>query len=456
MPHLAASPSSAASPTAGRRRPFHARDVAVQERRRAERLALLARVGRLVTADLHLDDVLQRASDAIHELLGYDNVAVATLDRASPGSTAPDTLSLRHFGGAYKRAIGGEHRIPVTLGLMGAAARTRAVVLVNDTAGDPRYLPTPGTRGSHAELALPLLVAGDVVGVLNVERRAPFDADDVAHLGIVADQLAVAIENARLHAAARRAAALEERQRLARELHDSVTQQLFTATLVAQGVTAALAREPADAAEAGRRAATLVDVTRGALAEMRALLAELRPCEPGASCAPPTPDPGRERLCAEGLAAAIAAHAASHVAPHLAPDQAPDGSPADALPVSVDAAGYRPQPAACEEALYRIAREALHNVVKHARATRVGVHLTVDDGPVAVARLVVRDDGVGLLPAVRAGRTRRAGAGLGLASMRERATELGGTVAFCSAPGAGTTLTVTIPCSGTAPVEERS
>jgi len=226
-------------------------------------------------------------------------------------------------------------------------------------------------------------------------------------------------------------------------------------------VSAALSREPADPAEARRRAGTLVDVTRAALAEMRALLAELRPGAPGASGAPPAPDPGRERLRAEGLGAALAAHVASHVAPHLASDHAQDhardAAPRVAPAVTVDAAGYRPQRPVCEEALYRIAREALHNVVKHARATRVAVRLTVDDGPPTIARLTVRDDGMGLEGAERAApvaRTRRSGAGLGLASMRERAAELGGTLTLRSARGAGTTLTVTIPCPGVVPGED--
>jgi signal transduction histidine kinase len=463
-------------PVSGRPRVFRARDVVAleafardaaagvaaarrhaAERRRAERLALIAHVARLVTGDLHLDDVLQRAADATHELLGYDNVAIATLDHA-----APDVLDLRHFGGAYKREIGGAHRIPVTRGLMGAAARTREVVLVNDTAADPRYLPTPGTVGSHAELAVPLLVAGELLGVLNVERRAPFDDDDVAHLRIVADQLAVAVENARLHEAAWQAAVLEERQRLARELHDSVTQQLFTATMVAQSVGGAYAR---DAAEGARRADMLVDLTRGALGEMRALLAELRPAAPGASAEPPPPDAGRERLRREGLVAALTTFAASHVAPHLAPsDDATGMAPADSAPppgavwagaVTLDASGYRPQAQAWEEALYRIAREALHNVVKHARASRVAVRLAVEGGPPAVVRLTVRDDGVGVAAgAAPRGDRRRAGGGLGLVSMRERAAALGGTLALEGGPGLGTTLTITIPCPGRDPGEE--
>jgi hypothetical protein len=79
----------------------------------------------------------------IHELLGYENVAIALLERGGDADGRGDVLVLRHFGGAYKRAIGGAHRMPVSRGLMGAAARTREVVLVNEASADPRYLPTP-------------------------------------------------------------------------------------------------------------------------------------------------------------------------------------------------------------------------------------------------------------------------------------------------------------------------
>ncbi|MEJ7810676.1 MAG: GAF domain-containing protein [Gemmatimonadaceae bacterium] len=274
-----------------RRRPFTARHVEAletfarhaaiaienahryeRERHHTERLALIARVGQLATADLSLDDLLQRTADATHELLGYENVAIPLIHPSEP-----ETLHLRAFGGAYKTVVGGEHRIPVAQGLMGAAARTREVVLVNDVSADPRHLPTPGADATGAELAVPILLGARVLGVLNVESARPFTAADADGLRVVAGQLAVAIENARLYEAAQRAAVLEERQRLAHDLHDSVAQHLFSATLVAQAMGPAYARDPA---EGERRATMLLGLTRTALTEMRALLAELRPLRP--------------------------------------------------------------------------------------------------------------------------------------------------------------------------------
>ena len=395
------------------------------ERRRADRLAVVARVARLITGDLNLDDLLDGAAQAIHELLGYENVAIAQL-----AVDAPETLVVRSFGGSYKDLIQGPYRIPFTRGLMGAAARGREIVLVNDVSLDPRYLPTPGVTGTHAELAVPILLGSDVLGVVNVERAPPFDQDDAEALRIVADQLAVAIENARLYEAARRGAVLEERHRIARELHDSVTQQLFSATLVAQSVAPAFARDPA---EGERRATMMLDLARTALAEMRGLLAELRPHGPPGErpSMPPLTDPGLTTVSRSGLVAALRAHFVSAIVGDLR--------------VRLDADAYVAQPPEREEALYRIIRESVHNVIKHARATEAEVWLAATPDGVQVT---VTDNGIGFASDARPNSGRfRAAHGLGLVSMRERATQQGGQFRVHSEPGRGTRVEVTLPRS---------
>ena len=400
----------------------NARRYAV-ERRRADRLAVVARVARLVTGDLRLDDLLSGAAQAIHELLGYENVAIAQV-----AENQPDLLLVRSFGGSYREILRGTYRIPFGVGLMGAAARGREIVLVNDVTADPRYMPTPGVTGTHAELAVPILLGPDVLGIVNVERAAPFDADDAEALRIVADQLAVAIENARLYEAARRGAVLEERHRIARELHDSVTQQLFSATLVAQSVAPAFARDPA---EGERRATMLLDLARTALAEMRGLLAELRPHGAGADrpMLPPMTDPGLSTVRRGGLVAALRAHSLSPVIGELR--------------VRIESDGYAAQPPDREEALYRMIRESLHNVVKHARATEAVVRLQATaDG----VKVTVRDNGVGFASDARTNSGRyRAAHGLGLLSMHERAAEQGGRFRIQSEPGRGTLVEITLP-----------
>ena len=399
------------------------------ERRRADRLAVVARVARLITGDLNLDDLLDGAAQAIHELLGYENVAIAQL-----ATDAPETLVVRSFGGSYKELIQGTYRIPFAQGLIGAAARSREIVLVNDVSLDRRYLPTPGVTGTHAELAVPIVLGSDVLGVVNVERGTPFDQDDAEALRIVADQLAVAIENARLYEAARRGAVLEERHRIARELHDSVTQQLFSATLVAQSVGPAFARDPA---EGERRATMMLDLARTALAEMRGLLAELRPHGPSGERQPKPPltDPGLTTVGRSGLVAALRAHFVSSLLGDLQ--------------VRLDADAYVAQPPEREEALYRIIRESVHNVIKHARATDAEVRLAVTADGVYV---MVRDNGIGFASDARtnSGRFRAVhglGLGLGLVSMRERAAEQGGQFQIHSEPGRGTRVEITLPRS---------
>ena len=169
------------------------------ERRRTERFELIARIGRIATSDLQLDDALRSAGGAIHELLGYPHVAIALAEPEDEGF-----LMLRTVGGAAGLAAPVVYRLPLDTGLIGAAARERRAQLVNDVASDRRYVPTPGTRGIRAELAVPILHGEQLLGVLNIESGESFGADDAASLQIIADQLAIAIVNARLFELERR------------------------------------------------------------------------------------------------------------------------------------------------------------------------------------------------------------------------------------------------------------
>jgi GAF domain-containing protein len=213
------------------------------EQRRAARFAMIARIAGLIASETELDQLLQRAADAIHELLGFASVDIPLIE-------PPDlqTLVIRFRGGEYKERIHHVDRLAVGQGIMGAAARTRRAQLVNDVSADPRYV-TPGVSGGRAELAVPMLHGEDLLGVVNVEGDGPFDELDRMSLGIVAEHLAVAIHNARLKEQSQRLAVLEERQRLARELHDNVTQIVSSIGLMAQSLSAAWRRDPGD----GRR-----------------------------------------------------------------------------------------------------------------------------------------------------------------------------------------------------------
>jgi signal transduction histidine kinase len=245
-----------------------------------------------------------------------------------------------------------------------------------------------------------------MLGVFGVSfvTKHEFTADERRLYLALADRAAVAIQNAELYERAQHAASLEERQRLARELHDSVSQALYGIALGTRTARMRLGEDPHNAAEPIDYVATLA---QAGLAEMRALIFELRP----------------ESLEQEGVVAAIEKQTASIGARYK-------------LDVTLDL-GEEPDCAIdIKEALYRIAQEALHNVVKHAQAQHVEVRLRRDAGTV---QLVVRDDGRGF------DTTQSFPGHVGLQSMPERAQKLGGTVAIESAPGSGTTVTASVP-----------
>jgi PAS domain S-box-containing protein len=203
-------------------------------------------------------------------------------------------------------------------------------------------------------------------------------------------------------------AASSERAHLARELHDSVTQALFAMTLVTRSIEVLLPRDRDAALE---KFDELRQLQREALTEMRSLLFELRPAS----------------LERDGLAQALRTHAAA-LESRVGLSILLGVELPDRLPLEV------------EETLYRIAQEALHNVVKHASATQARVRLEREGD---VATLSIEDDGRGF----DAGGTSRevAESQLGLAGMRARAARLGGTVSIRSSPGIGTTVEARIP-----------
>jgi two-component system nitrate/nitrite sensor histidine kinase NarX len=251
---------------------------------------------------------------------------------------------------------------------------------------------------------MPLQVRNRVIGILSLLHVEPdhYAPSTQNLIKLFANQLAIAIENARLYAQAQETATLDERSRLARELHDAVTQTLFSASLIAETLPRAWEQSP-EKAQHGLE--ELRRLTRGALAEMRAMLLELRPtilAEQGLD--------GLLRQLAEAMLAR------THV------------------PITTTVVGDCELPVEVKLNLYRIAQEALHNVAKHAQAGQVKVYLHCQPGRV---RLRISDDGCGLDPAA-------VGPGkLGIGIMRERAQTIGADFTLESQPGQGTKITVT-------------
>jgi len=252
----------------------------------------------------------------------------------------------------------------------------------------------------------PLIYRGAVVGVLTAlyrEKELPDEAE-TTFLATLADQATMAAANARLVSATREKMALEERQRVAGELHDSVSQSLYG---IHMGASIARERLAADPARAAQPIDHVIRLAEAAHAAMRALVFELRP----------------ESLAADGLALNLERQAEAVRSRYgIAGRTVLDAEPEIAIEV--------------KQALYRIAQEALTNTVRHARAGRVDVRLR------ALRRSVVMevaDDGVGFDPgATFTGH-------LGLPSMRERALAAGGSLEVVSAPGQGTRIQVRVP-----------
>lgn len=392
-----------------------------REKRRTERMTLIAHISRVISAGLDANELAATAAQVIHEHLGYPNVVIPLLYRDDE-----DYLLFDGHAGSYGDVLDRPHRMPVSQGVTGAAVTSRTVQIVNDVREDPRYVAPPVPVNVRTELAVPIVLGEEVFGCINIEGLNLFDEDDVASIQIIADTLAVAIKNVSLSREARQAAVMRERQRLARDLHDAVSQALSSISLMSQSIVTAWRRDPA---EGERRARRIEELARLAFAEMRALLRELRP-DPSVELSPnPADAPGVADVKKMGLAAAL-----QRFAIILAP-QTPS--------IRLDFSAYRPQSPSLEERLYLICREALSNAVRHSGADRIDVSAAVSED---ILTLSVQDNGHGFDVAARAGTSvEDVDQGIGLQTMSERAAVLGGVCEVQSQPGRGTTVCIRIP-----------
>ncbi len=376
-----------------------------------ERVTTLAGIAASLSVDRPVKTTLNALASGIVE--GTEAVAcsVVLIDpetamiRLAGSSGLPegytDTMQASWRGGVHSRMVRVFRSRQPSLG-----HDVRRIILDN-----PLYSPIhPLVRDVRWDTVyiVPLVARGESLGALNLYYLPGHEptGDEKVFLTAVADQTAVAVENARLFAAAQGRAALEERQRLARELHDSVSQALYGIGLGARTARTLLERE-APSERVDEWLEYVRSLAEAGLTEMRALIFELRP----------------ESLESEGLVVALQKQAAAVAARHEIPVRATLGEEPD---LALEA----------KEALYRIAQEAMHNTVKHARASGVDLDLARDETTVT---LEISDDGAGFDPSESfSGR-------LGLRSMRERAERLGGTLEIQSAVGEGATVRVIIP-----------
>lgn len=356
-----------------------------------------------LAAEREVEPVLQRLVHAARELGGARYAALGVPD--GEGAFARFITS-----GMSDKLIAAMGPLPRTHGLLGAMLESPEPYRTGDIHTHPRF------RGwwprAHPDmrsfLGVPIVSRGGIIGALYLTDKidAPaFSPEDEKLIVLLAAHAAIAIENARLHERSRELSIVEERNRLARELHDSVTQQLFGVVLAAQSAGELLARGDAGAAGEVERVQALA---RGAMDELRSVVFELRPAS----------------LEAEGLGQALRKHV--DVVRRIT-----TGPPAIELRI----AGPPPLAAPAAGQVFRIAQEALQNALRHAEAERIEVRLEGGDGRLL---LTVADDGRGF--DTSAPRRR-----LGLTSMEERAAELGGRLLIDARPGEGTTVRLEVP-----------
>jgi signal transduction histidine kinase len=372
-------------------------------------LAALSAALRAVTFGSSLDRVLHQLAESARDLVGARYAAI--------GLPEPEGDEFARFVtvGMSDELIEQLGPLPRTHGLLDAMLSDPSPFRTSDITQDARF------RGwwpaAHPQmrsfLGVPIVSSGDIIGAfyLTDKRGEPaFSAADEAAVVLLASHAAVAIDQARLFDDSRELALVQERGRLARELHDAMSQSLFSLQLAAEAAGRLLDHDPAAAAE---QIASVRSLSARMAAELRSAVEGLRPAD----------------LERDGLVAVLAS-------------QLTLAGRAHDIPVELDARDLPELDPDAEHQILRIAQEAVTNALQHAQASRVQVSVGAgDDGTGGLLVLRVSDDGRGFDPAARAVRSRR----LGLTSMHERAASLGGTLSVTSAPGRGTTVELRVP-----------
>jgi signal transduction histidine kinase len=388
------------------------------------RSGLAAVSSALLAMSRHLEvrDVLKTIVASARELLDAQYAALGVPDdHGGFAQFVVDGVSDEQW-----KAIG---PLPRQHGILASMLHEARPERLADVRKDPRFEGWPSAHPEMSDfLGLPIRDGDEVIGALFLanklrsERGNPshpshptrpkpegscgFTEEDEELLAILAQHAAIALTNARLYERSRELTIAEERSRLAHELHDAVSQKLFSLRLTAQAAAALVDRDPARAKGELHQVAALA---AEAADELRAAVVELRPAA----------------LDEDGLMATLRTQIQVLDRAHSAR-------------VTFVGRGVRALPAAQEEAVLRVAQEALHNALRHSGGEHVDVTL---DRRGSGAVLRVTDDGSGFDPQA----IRRAGRHLGLVSMRDRASGVGGSLSVESAPGKGTTIEMEVP-----------
>jgi signal transduction histidine kinase len=390
-----------------------------QAARWARLTAAFAEAASVIAREADLSTVLDRLASEVRAVTGLLTCAIILVDEV--------TEALHHVGRSglpddYPKRVEEARRNGPPMATLEAYRQRRAVVATGSRArvlGDPRWAPTQNiVRDNDWDtfVAVPLIVRGEPIGVITGFSPGGSEpsAADMQFLQAMADHAAIAVDNARMSAELQLRAAEEERQRLARDLHDSVNQAIFSLTLCSRGLELRVqvsGDAPLDREALAGDLRELRELAQEALSDMRSLIEYRRPLE----------------LRDRGLVGALETLAEST-------------SRRTGLTVEVHsgAEGTLHLDRAVEEDLFRLVQEALNNVAKHAQARTVAVEI-LSDGPDGLAVEVV-DDGVGL------GEPSGVRAHFGMQTMRERAARHGARLTFGPGPDdVGTRVRVSVP-----------
>jgi signal transduction histidine kinase len=354
-------------------------------------------VATALNSSLDQDTVLPQILDLLRQVIDYDGAAISLAEGPH--------LVVVGAAGLAGGLIGG--KIPLTAqDIMVDVFNSARPRLLADAAAQPAWTSSEDAMSMRGWIGIPMNVENTTIGVLSIGSRQPdaYANVDIGLLEAFASQAAVSVVNTRLYGQAQLTAAAKERERLARDLHDAVTQTLFSASIIAEAIPLQMHSDPASAAQNVEK---LRQLTRGALAEMRTLLLELRPA---------ALTEAKLDILLNHLAEAFTGRTRVPVSYTVSSE------PGSALPPDV------------RITFYRVAQEAFNNIMKHARASQVDLDLRYSSD---YAILHIDDDGMGFAP----GALDETGH-MGLSIMRERVNSIDARLDVQSKPGSGVHLSL--------------
>jgi signal transduction histidine kinase len=377
---------------------------------RAGQLSTINEISRKISSIINLDELLPFVANLLRQTFKYDNVNIFLFEPNS-GTLILKEICLSGYDGVIPLEV------PLEMGEEGIVAwvaNTGEPLLANDVTKEPKYQFVRELSDTKSELAVPVKIGDKILGVLDMESNEldAFSAADLSTAETLADQLAIAIENARLYSQTGQIAVMEERNRISREIHDTLAQGFTGIILQLEAAEQALEAKNIDSVLSHMNRAR--SLARGSLSEARRSVWNLRP---EALEKLKLPDAIRQEIVKFSQSSTVKASFSVSGEDH---------------DLSTDV----------ETALLRICQEGLTNVRKHAKASEVRVNLNFDKSDVI---LTISDNGRGLEASKTPATGDKKYSGFGLISMRERAKNAGGVFEVESEPGKGTAIQVKIP-----------